>query len=63
MSDFSTGQQFLAFPEIKRYVLVNTFSGDRHLVTENLLKDAFGERYYNVMSNRESGWLVEDYFE
>ncbi|WPJ21278.1 hypothetical protein ECFKMHLE_00228 [Klebsiella phage KP17] len=30
MNEFTTGQHLLAFPELKRYVLVNLFSDERH---------------------------------
>ena len=64
MNEFTTGQQLLAFPELKRYVLVNLFSDERHLVTEEMLQDAFtGNEYNRVMSNRNAGWMVEDYYD
>lgn len=64
MNEFSSGQHLLAFPELKRYVLVNLFSDERHLVTDEMLKSAFKENEYNkVMSNRNPGWMVEDYYD
>ncbi|PXM00542.1 protein GP45.2 [Klebsiella variicola] len=64
MNEFTTGQHLLAFPEVKRYVLTNLFSDEKHLVTEEMLRDAFtGNEYNRVMSNRNAGWMVEDYYD
>lgn len=64
MSNFITGQHLLTLPELKRYVLVNLFSGDEHLVTEEMLRNAFkGNDYDKLMSNRNPGWTVEDYYD
>lgn len=61
--EFTTGQHLLAFPEIKRYVLRNTFSDECHLVTKQMLKDAFLDTYDKIMANRVNAWVVEDYFD
>lgn len=63
MSDFKTGQHLLAIPEIKRYVLINNFSGDENLVTEKQLQIAFKDEYVKIMSNRHDAWTVTEYFE
>ena len=63
MSDFITGQHLLAVPEIKRFVLVNNFSGDEHLVTEEFLRNAFKSEYVRIMSNRNPAWFVYEYFD
>lgn len=61
--EYSTGQQLLVVPEIKRYVLLNTFSGEEHIVTEQSLRDAFKEHYQKIMSNRSNAWFVYEYFD
>ena len=63
MADFLTGQHLLAVPEIKRYVLVNTFSNDEHLVTERDLQNAFGEEYVKIIANRHNAWFAYEYFD
>ncbi|UPW39338.1 recombination endonuclease subunit [Escherichia phage vB_EcoM_ESCO47] len=63
MAEFSTGQQLLAVPEIKKYVLTNTFSGEEHIVTEEMLKNAFKNEYYKIMSNRSNAFIVSDYYD
>lgn len=62
-SNFITGQHLLAVPELKRYVLVNNFSGDEHLVTEDYLRNAFTSEYDKIMSNRNPAWFVYEYFD
>lgn len=61
--EYSTGQQLLVVPEIKRYVLLNTFSGEEHIVTEQSLRDAFKDQYQKIMSNRSNAWFVYEYFD
>ncbi|MCO0615539.1 protein GP45.2, partial [Lutimaribacter sp. EGI FJ00015] len=51
------------FPELKRYVLTNNFSGEEHVVTEQHLKDAFGKQYDKISSNRHPAWTVSEFFE
>ncbi|AEO97036.1 hypothetical protein CPTAKMNP4_050 [Salmonella phage vB_SenM-AKM_NP4] len=63
MTDFKNGQQLLAVPEIKRYILTNNFSGEDHLVTEIQLRDAFKDEYVKIMSNRNTAWTVIEYFD
>jgi hypothetical protein len=63
MANFVNGQQLLAVPEIKRYVLTNNFTGEENLVTEAQLRDAFKDQCDKIMSNRNSAWTVTDYFE
>lgn len=61
--EYSTGQHLLVVPEIKKYVLTNTFSGEEHIVTEQMLKSAFKDEYNKIMSNRNSAWTVADFYE
>lgn len=61
--EYSSGQHLLTVPEIKRYILTNNFSGEEHIVTEQMLRNAFGNEYYKIMANRNSAWFVTDYFE
>lgn len=61
--NYATGQHLLAVPEIKRYVLRNTFSDQEHIVTEDQLKEAFKDQYQKIMSNRSNAWLVYEYFD
>lgn len=61
--EFSSGQHLLTVPEIKRYVLQNNFSGQEHIVTEQMLKDAFKSEYTKIMANRNAAWTVTDYYE
>lgn len=62
--DAVTGQWLMTWPELKRFRLVNLFSGDSHIVTEQMIKNAFKETDYNrIMSNRHTAWFLEDYFE
>lgn len=63
MIEFVTGQHLLATPELKRYVLTNTFSDTSHLVTDEMLRSAFKEEYVRIMSNRHPAWLVYAYYE
>jgi hypothetical protein len=63
MSDFITGQHLLAVPEVKRFVLENNFSGDRHLVTEHYIRNAFKSECDKIMSNRHPAWFVYEYFD
>lgn len=62
--DAVTGQWLTTWPELKRFRLINLFSGDSHIVTEQMVKTAFNETDYNkIMSNRHTAWFLEDYFE
>ena len=61
--EFVTGQHLLATPDIKRYVLVNNFSDQHHLVTEKMLRDAFKDQCVKIMSNRHPAWFVYEYYE
>lgn len=61
--DFVTGQHLLAVPELKRYVLVNTFDQTEHLVTDAQLRDAFLNEYTRIMANRHPAWFVYEYYE
>ncbi|QQG32321.1 hypothetical protein CkP1_0051 [Citrobacter phage CkP1] len=63
MSNFVNGQQLLAAPELKRYVLTNNISDEEHLVTESQLRVAFGDLCDTIMSNRDDAWTVTEYFE
>lgn len=60
---YATGNELLTFPELKRYVLTNNFSGEEHIVTEQHLKDAFGKQYDKISSNRHPAWTVSEFFE
>lgn len=62
-NNFTTGQHLLAGPELKRYVLTNTFSMAEHLVTEQQLRDAFLNEYTHIMANRHPAWFVYEYYE
>lgn len=61
--EYSTGQQLLTVPELKRYVLRNNFSGEEHIVTEAMLQNAFKSAYTKIMSNRNDAWTVTDYYD
>lgn len=61
--EFITGQHLLAMPEIRRYVLTNSFNGHTHLTTESMLKDAFKSEYIRIMANRHPAWFVHEYFD
>lgn len=61
--EFSTGQHLLAYPEVKRYVLTNTHDETNHLVTEEMLKNAFLSECDRIMSNRHPAWFVYEYFD
>lgn len=61
--EFATGQQLLATPDLKRYVLVNNFSEENHLVTKEMLQNAFKDKYDKIMSNREPAWFVYEYYD
>lgn len=63
MKQYATGNELLTFPEIKRYVLINNFSGEEHIVTENQMKSAFGNEYDKISSNRHPAWMVTEYFD
>lgn len=60
---FETGQHLLAHPEIKRYVLTNNANQMNHLVTEQMLRNAFPDEYDKIMSNRNPSWFVYEYFD
>lgn len=61
--EFTTGQQLLARPELKRYVLTNSHNDMNHLVTEEMLRTAFKDEYDKIMSNRNPSWFVYEYFD
>lgn len=60
---FETGQHLLAHPEIKRYVLTNNTTEVNHLVTEEMLRNAFLDECDKIMSNRNPAWFVYEYFD
>lgn len=61
--NFITGQQLLAVPEAKRYVLKSNYNDDVHLVTEQMLKNAFKDEYVRIMANRHPAWFVYEHFD
>ena len=63
MKQHATGNELLTFPELKRYILISTFSGEEHIVTDKQLRDAFKEDYDKISSNRHPAWLVSEYFD
>lgn len=59
-------QHLLCFPEVKRYILRNEFSGTERLVTMKMLDSIFENNEVELMkvkSGRSSFWFLEDYFE
>lgn len=53
-------------PELKRYMLVNLFSGDQILVTDKMLEEAFSgdeNELMKIRSGRSKAWFLEDYFD
>lgn len=57
-------QHLMCVPEIKTYILTNLFSGDKIIVTEQMVKDGFShEDYVKIMSGRNNAWLIEDYYD
>lgn len=59
-------QHLLCFPEIKRYILRNEYSGVERLVTMKMLDSIFEDNEDELMkvkSGRSRFWFLEDYFE
>lgn len=63
MKQYATGNELLTLPELRKYLLTSNFSGEEHVVTEQMLRDAFGEEYDRISSNRHPAWMVIDYFD
>lgn len=51
------------YPEIKKYILTNTFSGHSDLVTLDQLKAAFGDTLPAILAGRNDCWIIEDYYD
>lgn len=61
-----TGQQLLCAPEIKRYILNNSLTNEEHMVTMDMVIDAFGHNdveLQKILSGRSPVWFLEEYFE
>lgn len=59
-------QHLLCYPEIKRYILRNEYSGAERLVTMEMLESIFESNeseLEKVKSGRSRFWFLEDYFE
>lgn len=59
-------QHLLCFPEIKKYILRNEFSGAERLVTIEMLDSIFEEKpdeLQKIKSGRSKFWFLEDYFD
>ena len=52
----------LAYPEVKTYTLINLYSKDENIVTEQQLKEAFSEEnLMMIRSGRSEAWtLIEN---
>ena len=59
-------QHLLCYPEVKRYILRNEYSGAERLVTMEMLESIFESNeseLEKVKSGRSRFWFLEDYFD
>lgn len=59
-------QHLLCYPEVKRYILRNEYSGAERLVTMEMLESIFEDNeseLEKVKSGRSRFWFLEDYFD